>query len=448
MKKVIIIGAGISGLSCAFTLAKAGKKVIILEGRSRLGGRIYTITCADNITPLELGASYWEGLNSSLFYQQFFSENNAPNKAHAVRLDETKSSFIPIDRQPEFDNILQYYHLAQEKLQGAEIQGVGKTFQEYIESISLATLNDNERYWTKRFLENSLQHHCTPLAEGGFPSFIRQNRDVNEAWNDKDADFCFVQNGWHQVITQLFQACQNEGVEIQLNQEVKLIKDRGQQGVEITTTQNTWFADKVISTIPIGVLKKKAEQLFSPPLSKEKVQALKCIGVHDATRVILEFPDTPFWDNWEGPYLYLDAKDSPTLLEFRNAYPLYQKAILLTGKYSDIARHLYNQYPHEKNRAENILLDKILSDLQRAFPKKTIPTPLKTIVYCWTDDPFAQGAYPYRTKEISEEVQCALEKKEGSIYFAGADFSRFGFSVHHGYFNGQKIAKEVLLALK
>lgn len=42
MKKteIIIIGAGASGLIAARELGKAGKKVIILEARDRIGGRI------------------------------------------------------------------------------------------------------------------------------------------------------------------------------------------------------------------------------------------------------------------------------------------------------------------------------------------------------------------------------------------------------------------------
>lgn len=43
-KKVIIIGAGVSGLSAALRLNKAGvKDVIIFEAMGRLGGRINTI---------------------------------------------------------------------------------------------------------------------------------------------------------------------------------------------------------------------------------------------------------------------------------------------------------------------------------------------------------------------------------------------------------------------
>src|ERR1051325_6714262 len=42
-KRVIVLGAGLAGLSAAYEMDKAGHDVTVLEARTRPGGRVYTI---------------------------------------------------------------------------------------------------------------------------------------------------------------------------------------------------------------------------------------------------------------------------------------------------------------------------------------------------------------------------------------------------------------------
>jgi monoamine oxidase len=58
MEDVIIIGAGLSGLSTSYQLKKAGINFKIIEAQGRLGGRIETIYGNDN-TPMEMGATWF-----------------------------------------------------------------------------------------------------------------------------------------------------------------------------------------------------------------------------------------------------------------------------------------------------------------------------------------------------------------------------------------------------
>ena len=58
---VIVAGAGIAGLATAEHLGKADLKVLVLEARDRVGGRILTLP---GLTPehgLELGAEFVHG---------------------------------------------------------------------------------------------------------------------------------------------------------------------------------------------------------------------------------------------------------------------------------------------------------------------------------------------------------------------------------------------------
>eukprot|EP00210_Caulerpa_lentillifera_P000544 g525.t1 len=59
-KKVIVVGAGVAGISAALFLKKHNVETIVLEGRDRIGGRIYTDYNTFS-TPVDLGASIITG---------------------------------------------------------------------------------------------------------------------------------------------------------------------------------------------------------------------------------------------------------------------------------------------------------------------------------------------------------------------------------------------------
>ena len=75
--KIIIIGAGLSGLMIAYLLQKKGFEVIILEAHTRIGGRIETVTGATGAT-MELGATWF----------------SKPHKHLIALLDELKISYF------------------------------------------------------------------------------------------------------------------------------------------------------------------------------------------------------------------------------------------------------------------------------------------------------------------------------------------------------------------
>ncbi len=67
MNKVIIVGAGLAGLTVGFQLKKSGIPFSILEARERIGGRIHTLD-----GPVEMGAT-WFG-NQHTHLRQFLAE--------------------------------------------------------------------------------------------------------------------------------------------------------------------------------------------------------------------------------------------------------------------------------------------------------------------------------------------------------------------------------------
>lgn len=73
---VIIIGAGLSGLTTAYYLQKRGVKVQLLEARERIGGRIYTAEASGNNTPVEMGATWFADKHEN--FMQLLHELEVP----------------------------------------------------------------------------------------------------------------------------------------------------------------------------------------------------------------------------------------------------------------------------------------------------------------------------------------------------------------------------------
>src|SRR5680860_1679512 len=56
VERVVVIGAGIAGLSAANALARSGVECVVLEARHRVGGRLHTVDLAGS--PVDLGGSW------------------------------------------------------------------------------------------------------------------------------------------------------------------------------------------------------------------------------------------------------------------------------------------------------------------------------------------------------------------------------------------------------
>jgi len=64
-KRVVIVGAGLGGLSCAHELASAGYEVTVYEARDRVGGRTLSFTDLVKDTVIDGGAEFISGFHST-----------------------------------------------------------------------------------------------------------------------------------------------------------------------------------------------------------------------------------------------------------------------------------------------------------------------------------------------------------------------------------------------
>src|SRR5512132_2623911 len=56
VERVLVVGAGIAGLTVANALAHGGVECVVLEARDRIGGRLHTVDLAGS--PVDLGGSW------------------------------------------------------------------------------------------------------------------------------------------------------------------------------------------------------------------------------------------------------------------------------------------------------------------------------------------------------------------------------------------------------
>ncbi|SDM98435.1 monoamine oxidase [Daejeonella rubra] len=107
-QSIIIVGAGLSGLTLAYYLKNSVADITIIEASDRLGGRIHTVKGKLD-TPLELGATWLSDMHSELI--TLLGELNLrkyPQFSGGISLFQTKSFepsqqfYVPESEQPSY----------------------------------------------------------------------------------------------------------------------------------------------------------------------------------------------------------------------------------------------------------------------------------------------------------------------------------------------------------
>jgi len=120
-KKIIIIGAGMAGLSAGYELTQLGHDVTILEARARPGGRVHTIRepFSDGLYAEAGAARIPDDHDLTLKYVKLFEvplEPMYPSQLSALRVDGNSKREISIDGFT--DALSQYF--------GSEFKGPGR----------------------------------------------------------------------------------------------------------------------------------------------------------------------------------------------------------------------------------------------------------------------------------------------------------------------------------
>lgn len=92
---VVVIGAGLSGLYSSYLLAEAGQRVLLVEARDRLGGRILSQDIEASSHRADLGPSwFWPGINPRVerLLEHFTLSSFAQHEVGALGLEDSNGN--------------------------------------------------------------------------------------------------------------------------------------------------------------------------------------------------------------------------------------------------------------------------------------------------------------------------------------------------------------------
>ena len=261
----IVVGAGIAGLTAARLLTRAGQRVVILEARDRIGGRVHTQRTADTVT--DLGASWIHGIDDAPLY--------AVTQAFGMRTVEfTLGSYQP-DSRP-----VAYYDPDGRRLtdaQTAEFAGdihiVDGLLTEFVSTIGPGTSYGSavdhvlaQCGWSDERcarVREYLRHRTEEQYGVWIDDLDAHGLDDDETVGEE----VVFPDGYDRLASHL-----GDGLTVRFDHVVSRV-DWNRSGVTVASSQGTFTADRVVVTVPVGILKSGALS-FHPPLPEPVSGAL------------------------------------------------------------------------------------------------------------------------------------------------------------------------------
>ncbi len=424
--QVIVVGAGVAGLSAARKLQQQKYSVIVLEGRNRIGGRVWTDKTWQD-APIDMGASWIHGIKDNPIYDlaQKLKISTLPTDYDSISLYNSQGKLLTNKEKELIQN--RYFKTIKQlnKLRQSMMDGEKKdiSLQAAVERI----IADAD-YSEQQLIE--LNHAINAEIEHEYGADIA---NLSSFYYDNGGEFggedVLFPGGYDQIIQAIA-----ADLDIRLSQIVEKVS-HNQQGVKITTNQGIFEAERAIITLPLGVLKKGSVE-FSPPLPPRKQKAISNLGMGVLNKVYLRFPKV-FWPRNTDLIGRISANKGEWA-EWVNIFKYTGKPILLAfnaGKYGlEIEKF-----------SEQEIVQQAMTAL-RSIYGENIPEPESWKIVKWAADTFAGGSYSYIPPGASEKDYSALaEPIANRLFFAGEATSRkYSASVHGAFLSGEREAKKII----
>ena len=354
--KVIIVGAGLTGLATAHELNKSGHQVTLLEASDKPGG-------------LAAGfkAPGWQWELEYHYHHLFQTDKDIAKLLQACGLldnllfKSVKSSILRAGKQFAFDSPLSVL-----------LCPILNWWSKVRVGLTMAFLKFNP-FW--RPLESITAHQFLRLTMGEQAyrdlwqtlfagKFGRFHETVNAAWfwarvYVRTPQLGYYQGGFGQMARDIANYLIKHGVEIKYNQKVAKVSIKNSRPVIKLTTGETYQADKVLLAMPSPVLEKLIPDL--PRDYVEKLHQLKGLG---AQTMVLELTQPFFTD--QTYWLSINESKWPVLAvvehtQFQDKANYDHKHLVYVGKYLEATSDQYQ------------LTDARLLDLYHPYLEKLSP---------------------------------------------------------------------------
>lgn len=417
----VVIGAGIAGIAAARTLHDAGYPVSVIEARDRVGGRIHTDRSLG--TTIELGASRIHGGSRNPITVLARRYGVQLKKVDWSALSGYDFDGTPLN-EPYLGKIYDkvYSVLVREFLRtlgGAPDKPIEQVVQKGRQDLG-ATPAERRMYEFGLSVFETL--YSAPLKDLSF--------EGGKAYDPYGGGDHFVINGFDTIPRQLA-----AGIDINTGQVVRRV-EYGRNRIRIHTDDGTIQTDRVIVTVPLGVLKVNSIE-FSPELPADKLDAIDKLGMGYFNKIALRFPK-PFWPKDDFGIVHAtDVRGEYNA--FVNAYHFTDEPILVCQIPSSFNGGL-EAMPDEQVFAEAV-------DVLRNMYGSRVPEPSVAVRSRWAADPFALGAQSYNKFGVESGAQRKIlaEPVDDRIFFAGeaTDRKRYG-TVSGAYDSGVRAANALM----
>ncbi len=432
---VLVVGAGVAGLVAAGALAQQGLRVIVVEARDRVGGRVYTERGAGGVL-VEHGAEFIHGRRPELWSLLEESGLETVERRGAMLHEAARGEGLTEedDRGEEFFDALDGLADLQgedisfaEWLQGSDLPGwQGVALTGYVEGFNAAD--------AKRISARSLgiQQAAENAAEG------------DRSWH--------IPAGYARLPEFLAEKVRAAGGEILLSRPVYAIRWRPGE-VVVSGKGGDLRAPRCVITLPLGVLQAaNSSEPFSVRIEPEPRPLFEArrLAMGHVVRFTMVFRE-PWWTQAPaGPgrsrqslqtaqFLFTPERVPPV---WWTRHPEPEPHPTLVGWAGG------PRCASLRGRSAAELGEMACRDLAEAFgiAEEMIRASLiSTETYDWSADPYALGSYSYVPASGLEASAAMSEPAADTLYFAGEHTDTTGNwgTVHAALGSGVRVAEQI-----